>query len=318
MTEQKSKYFTVMIMPETSAIEPRRMRVSRNLIIGGVVGAGLLMLSTIGAVAYAVYHRDTAAQNVALRTERAQLEADLDAFTARLEKVDATVKRLREFDTKLRALTMVSDPDRHLAIGPVGGEGSGTRAADDPEGEEESALRHDLFGGANARSAALVAQHLEAIDAAADATSSSLENLSSYLGDQQALLSATPSRSPTHGYVTSGYGMRVDPFTGLPQFHAGIDFSARMGAKVMATADGIVVTAGKKGAYGKVIELEHDTGLVTKYAHLSKINVKVGGQVRRGQIIGLVGNTGRSTGPHLHYEVRMRGVAQNPQRFLLE
>lgn len=112
--------------------------------------------------------------------------------------------------------------------------------------------------------------------------------------------------------------MRVDPFTGLPQYHAGLDFSARVGANVMATADGIVTWSGNKGAYGKVIELEHETGLSTKYAHLSKLNVKVGEKVRRGQIIGLVGNTGRSTGPHLHYEVRLRGVAQNPQRFLLE
>lgn len=304
-------------MPETSAIEPRRLRVSRHLIIGGIAGAVVLMLTTIGSIGYAVYHRDTADQNAALRAERAELKADLDAFTARLEKVDATVQRLREFDTKLRALTMVSDPDRHLAIGPVGGEGE-MRAADDPEGEEESALRHDLFGGSSARSAALVAQHLEAIQGEAEATSASLADLSGYLGDQQALLSATPSRSPTHGYVTSGYGMRVDPFTGLPVFHAGIDFSARLGAKVMATADGIVITSGKKGAFGKVIELEHDTGLVTRYAHLSKLNVKVGDQIRRGQVIGLVGNTGRSTGPHLHYEVRMRGVAQNPQRFLLE
>ena len=278
-----------MIMPETSAIEPRRLRVSRNLIVGTIASVGVLLLTTVAAIGYSVHQLGNAEENAALREERAALQADLHSFQTRLEKVDGTVQRLRAFDTKLRALTMVSDPDRHLAMGPVGG--GDVRDGEDPEGEEESALRRDLFGDASARSAALVSQHLQAIEGEADMTSASLEDLSGYLGDQQALLSATPSRSPTHGYVTSGHGMRVDPFTGLPQYHAGLDFSARVGANVMATADGIVTWSGNKGAYGKVIELEHETGLSTKYAHLSKLNVKVGEKVRRGQIIGLVGNT---------------------------
>ncbi|MCS6760215.1 MAG: M23 family metallopeptidase, partial [Candidatus Devosia euplotis] len=217
---------------------------------------------------------------------------------------------------KLRALTMVSDPDRNLAIGPGGGAGAPTEAG--AETEEASLLRRDLFGGTSARSAALVAQHLEVVQGEAHGTSEALEDLSAFLGGQQALLSATPSRAPTHGYVTSGYGMRVDPFTGLPQFHSGIGFSAQMGAKVAATADSVVIFAGRKGAYGNVVEIEHETGFVTKFAHLSEINVSTGDKARRGQTIGAVGNTGRSTGPHLHYEVRLRGIAQNPQRFLLE
>jgi murein DD-endopeptidase MepM/ murein hydrolase activator NlpD len=116
--------------------------------------------------------------------------------------------------------------------------------------------------------------------------------------------------------TSSGYGMRIDPFTRGPAMHTGIDFRADTGEPVRATADGTVTTAGWQGGYGKMVEIDHGNGFATRYGHLSDIGVRLGQRVRSGQIVGKVGSTGRSTGPHLHYETRLNGDAVNPQRFL--
>lgn len=115
--------------------------------------------------------------------------------------------------------------------------------------------------------------------------------------------------------MASGYGVRVDPIYGTRKFHEGMDFSAPAGTPVYATADGRVITASRQGLYGNLVEIDHGYGYVTRYAHMSRIECHVGQQVSRGELIGLVGSTGKSTGPHLHYEVRLRGAAQNPVNY---
>jgi murein DD-endopeptidase MepM/ murein hydrolase activator NlpD len=115
---------------------------------------------------------------------------------------------------------------------------------------------------------------------------------------------------------TSGFGVRSDPFLGRAAMHTGLDFRAQMGDPVRVTANGKVVSAGWSGGYGRMVEVDHGNGLATRYGHLSEINVKLGQQVRIGEVIGEVGSTGRSTGPHLHYETRIEGEAVDPQKFL--
>jgi murein DD-endopeptidase MepM/ murein hydrolase activator NlpD len=131
-------------------------------------------------------------------------------------------------------------------------------------------------------------------------------------------LALVPYRKPVIGEVelTSGFGVRADPFLGRPAMHTGLDFRAQTGDPVRATANGKVVSAAWAGGYGRMIEIDHGNGLSTRYGHLSEINVKIGDQVRIGQVIGEVGSTGRSTGPHLHYETRIDGEAVDPQKFL--
>ena len=115
--------------------------------------------------------------------------------------------------------------------------------------------------------------------------------------------------------MTSGFGMRRDPFRKIPAMHSGVDFRAPTGAPVKSTAAGRVVRAGTLGGYGKIVEIRHKHGISTRYAHLSRISVKPGQRVAKNERIGRVGNTGRSTGPHLHYEIRVFGRAVNPTRF---
>ena len=131
-------------------------------------------------------------------------------------------------------------------------------------------------------------------------------------------LALVPYRKPVIGEIefTSGFGVRSDPFLGRPAMHTGLDFRAATGDPVRATANGKVVSSGWSGGYGRMVEIDHGNGLSTRYGHLSEINVKVGDSVRIGQVIGTVGSTGRSTGPHLHYETRIDGEAVDPQKFL--
>jgi murein DD-endopeptidase MepM/ murein hydrolase activator NlpD len=131
-------------------------------------------------------------------------------------------------------------------------------------------------------------------------------------------LALVPYRKPVIGEVefTSGFGVRSDPFLGRPAMHTGLDFRASTGDPVRATANGKVVSSGWSGGYGRMVEIDHGNGLSTRYGHLSEINVRVGEVVKIGQVIGAVGSTGRSTGPHLHYETRIEGEAVDPQKFL--
>jgi len=131
-------------------------------------------------------------------------------------------------------------------------------------------------------------------------------------------MALVPYRKPVIGEIefTSGFGVRSDPFLGRPAMHTGLDFRAQTGDPVRATANGKVVSSGWSGGYGRMVEIDHGNGLSTRYGHLSEINVKVGDVVRIGQVIGEVGSTGRSTGPHLHYETRFDGEAVDPQKFL--
>src|ERR1700710_784994 len=131
-------------------------------------------------------------------------------------------------------------------------------------------------------------------------------------------LALVPYRKPVIGEVefTSGFGVRSDPFLGRPAMHTGLDFRAATGDPVRATANGKVVSSGWMGGYGRMVEIDHGNGLSTRYGHLSEIGVKVGDVIKIGQVIGAVGSTGRSTGPHLHYEPRIDGDAVDPQKFL--
>jgi murein DD-endopeptidase MepM/ murein hydrolase activator NlpD len=147
---------------------------------------------------------------------------------------------------------------------------------------------------------------------------SRLRNVRKDVERQEALAAATPSIWPAHGWLTGTFGGRSDPFTGEPGFHQGLDISTEKGQPVYATADGQVESASYTGDYGNLIVLRHDFGLATRYGHLSRFNVSPGATVHRGDVIGYVGSTGRSTGAHLHYEILANGKLINPLQLLTQ
>jgi murein DD-endopeptidase MepM/ murein hydrolase activator NlpD len=142
-------------------------------------------------------------------------------------------------------------------------------------------------------------------------------NLYEFFENQKMLLASTPSIRPANGWMSSRFGHRRSPFTGKREMHRGIDIATKMGAPIVAPADGIVSFTGRNGGYGKTVSIKHGHGLVTKYAHLKKALVKKGQYVKRGETIALVGNSGRSTGPHLHYEVHLNKMAVDPLRYII-
>ncbi|TYB34895.1 MAG: M23 family metallopeptidase [Flexistipes sinusarabici] len=144
----------------------------------------------------------------------------------------------------------------------------------------------------------------------------SLAELVNFLEEQKITLMATPSIKPVDGWYSSEFGYRISPFTGRRAFHEGVDIAANYGSPVKATANGIVIYAGYKPGYGNLVTVDHGFGYVTRYGHNSKILVNVGDRVEKGQVVSKVGNTGRSTGPHCHYEVLINGIPVNPLKFI--
>jgi murein DD-endopeptidase MepM/ murein hydrolase activator NlpD len=138
------------------------------------------------------------------------------------------------------------------------------------------------------------------------------------LTERSERLARVPSLLPVPGLIGGGFGWRRDPFTGAKQFHRGVDLSAPPGTPVFAPADGIVLAADREGGYGNVLTISHGDGMVTRYGHLSAFKAKAGQEVRRGDTIALVGSSGRSTGPHLHYEVLLEGRQVDPMAYVLD
>ena len=152
---------------------------------------------------------------------------------------------------------------------------------------------------------------------AVDARDESLSSIEAKILQQSVLKDMLPNSNPINAaFNSSSYGWRIDPFNGSKAFHEGLDFTASTGTPIRAAADGIVSSAEQSGAYGKLLKIEHGAGLETRYAHTSKILVKVSERVIKGQVVAEVGSTGRSTGPHLHYEIRLNGASLDPRKYL--
>ncbi|WNG22346.1 M23 family metallopeptidase [Cystobacter fuscus] len=286
----------------------RRFNISRSLM--WQVGSGALMLAgvALGASLHYFQVARDAAENRILREENLTLRTQLKSVRERIEHIGSTLDRVERFDQKLRAITLLSDPQRNLAMGPVEREpGVGAPVAETQFTE--------LTGLESPKS---LPGKLDRLSAEATRQEQSLQELQAYFQDQKSLLASTPSVWPTRGWVTSDFGQRLDPYTAERVGHAGMDIAAPHGKPVDAPSDGTVVFAGLEGGYGNVIVIDHGYGIKTRFGHLSKVLVKAGDRVKRGMQIANVGNTGRSTGPHLHYEVRVNGIPQNPRKFILE
>ncbi|MEJ7747538.1 MAG: M23 family metallopeptidase [Luteimonas sp.] len=234
-------------------------------------------------------------QQASLDGARSEAQREINAMAARLGELQAEANRLNALGDRLTRIGQLQDGEFDFNK-PVGVGGAGP--------VRDMAPR-ELHGG------------LTQLDAQFDASGKQLSVLESLLFSRQLDRNAVPSREPILGsYITSGFGGRADPFGGGSQFHKGIDFEANLGDPVLSVADGVVSYSGVRSGYGNVIEVDHGNGYVTRYAHNSRLLLRVGDLARAGQNIAKAGSTGRSTGAHVHFEVWENGRVVNPRKFI--
>jgi len=259
-----------------------------------LLGTGLAVGIGGGIVGNLSLRAQVEQQQAQIEATRADAQREINALAARLGELQAEANRLNALGERLTRIGQLQDGEFDFNK-PVGVGGTG-EVEDMPKAELDSGL------------AQLGAQF--------KASGEQLSVLESLLFNRQLDMNSVPSREPIDSYITSNYGGRADPIRGGRAFHKGIDFEADVGDPVMAVADGVVSFSGRRSGYGNTIEIDHGNGYVTRYAHNSRLERKVGSLVRAGQEIAKAGSTGRSTGAHVHFEVWKNGAAVNPKQFL--
>jgi murein DD-endopeptidase MepM/ murein hydrolase activator NlpD len=283
------RHHTIILIPHAHA-KLRKWQVT-SLQVGTVAGA--LLLLALAASLFAGLHFSKNVNPV----EIARLKSENDRLRRTNLGFESSARKLQD------QLNGYEERTRQLAIvAGIEGPSSGTEPG---------------IGGAPAEQAG----NLAAMPAMADRAghlAETLDAVEAKLNERVRWISSTPAISPVKGIFTSGFGVRADPVTHGRGVHQGVDIAAAPGQPVRASADGIVVEAGELGGLGQAVFLAHGFGVTTRYGHMSRIDVRPGQRVKRGDIVGRVGNTGRSTGYHLHYEVRVDGDPVNPLGYILD
>ncbi|WDP93027.1 MAG: M23 family metallopeptidase [Desulfobacter sp.] len=245
--------------------------------------------------------RTIALQKEELRNQRRQVQT----FAKDIETLKGQVRSLVRLEDQVRLIADIEKTGNSSGLIGIGG-------------IPENDLLHDI--SLETRHNTLIRemhQQVAQVQNAADKKKLDFNDLIDKLEKKKNILAATPSIKPVNGWITSRFGYRKSPFTGKKDFHSGLDISNRKGTKIIATANGKVTYADRKMYYGNLVTIDHGYGKATRYAHLKEILVKRGQKVKRGDVIATLGNTGQSTGPHLHYEVRINGAPVNPLKYIL-
>jgi murein DD-endopeptidase MepM/ murein hydrolase activator NlpD len=300
------KNWTILLVPHDN-IKVRNFILTRAVIILGAIIV-CASLAVMVMLAYGYYHKQIVeAELSSLVHENQALKGKVDTLGDLTAELKTKLRSIEDIEAEYRKIAGLSGIDPEVKEAGIGGPERNGLVREDlatiDKGYADRIMRNEETLNALIRQADILQQSL----------SESVEQLKYY----QDRLNHTPSIWPTVGRLTSRYGGRVHPiFEGIRK-HEGIDISAETGMPVVATAEGVVDLARWKLGYGQAVEIDHGFDTKTFYAHLSKIKVKKGQKVSRGEIIGLVGNTGLSTGPHLHYEVKLNGKSKNPLDYIL-
>lgn len=283
----------------------------KQFILAAATVVAVLAVMTYGAVDYLSLHsqlidknaveRRLAAQNEEVQLQRQQIQN----FAREINQLKESLVTLNTFQDKIRVIANLDQPDNNDGLFGVGGSAPEDLAPDIDLDQSHVPLMKKMH------------EQINQLEDASQKQATSFNSLLGKLAEQKNVLSHTPAIRPTQGWVTSTFAYRQSPFTGKREFHKGLDIANKQGSPIVATADGVVSFVGENGSLGQTVVVDHGYGFVTRYAHVQKGLKKRGERVRRGETIALMGNTGRSTGPHLHYEVRLNGVPVNPQTYIL-
>jgi len=287
-----AKKFTFLIIPEGSH-QVRRFNIKRSLLKTYLAGVALILIGLAAMTVDYVTSELDQAEFTRLQIENRAQRNELQRLVAGLEDVQKEMRLMAQTDAKVRILADLSKPKPDAMAG-IGG----------PAEIDEN----DSFAQLQTR--------IDQMRRDIDLRRESQEEIQGFLNDQRSMVGAKPDGWPVKGWLTSNFGMRKSPFTGKRKMHEGYDIAARTGTPVFVTADGVVSKAETVPGYGKLVVIEHGYGYRSYYGHNSKLFVRAGQRVTRGEKIAAVGNTGRSTGSHVHYEIRRNGVPVNPKSFL--
>lgn len=276
-------------------IRQRAFSYARRLFVGMGLGIGFFILLLI-------LFGSPSEKN--LRIENSQLQAQYEILSSRLDEAMGVMQQLQQRDDNLYRVIMQAEPvNNELRNANYG----------------KTNRYEELMNMSNSKLVVKTTQQMDLLARRLYIQSKSYDEVVNLCKKHDQMLASIPAIQPVANknlkQTASGYGTRIDPIYKMVKFHAGMDFSANVGTPVYATGNGTVQKAGWEGQYGNCIIINHGFGYVTRYAHLSKIHVRAGQKVVRGETIGAVGSTGKSTGPHLHYEVHLKGKIQNPVNF---
>ena len=332
----ENKSYTILIASNRHG-ETWKWTIRAGWFKAGAFVAFCLMLLSATAVLDYVGLLLKANENHILRAENATLKKQFQMAEEKLSGLEASLDRIQNFTKKLNLITNVEDEERVLKLALSPGSRAGAMAdaaaapvsrlpssefmirdpqpSDKPVADEKSGELGVSRDGA--RDYASLSVRIDRALRNSQLREQGVLQLWDSLSERQTLLLSTPSIKPTRGWFTSRFGYRIDPFTNRPEMHAGLDMAAPSGTPVYAPADGIVSYVGYESGYGKLVSIDHGYGVVTRYGHNSRVFVEQGQKVKRWDVISAVGSTGRSTGAHLHYEVRIHGIAVDPMNYIL-
>ena len=290
--------FTVIVVPHTGE-RFRKLRFSSGTLKAlAVVGGIALLVAGVLVAHYAAYYEELTELR-GLRLNNAELKRQNLDYEVGIEHLNGRLASLQDFVKKLSVMAGLDASLEPAVDGGVGGP-------------------RDLDFTSTTSAYAQVKNEIDRMHGELANLESQSEVLEGFYENNTLMLSSTPSIWPVRGYYSSTFGYRKDPFTSQREMHYGIDISTPMGRPVVATADGIVLYAARRGTYGNIVVIDHKFGVMTRYAHLSKFNLRAGKRVKRGDVVGFVGNTGRSRAPHLHYEVWVNDRPVHPLDYVLE
>jgi murein DD-endopeptidase MepM/ murein hydrolase activator NlpD len=294
------KHLSLIIVPHDKT-GYKTLSFSERFIRNAKWGAIALAVLLFGVVGDYVRIRVNGIGYKSMAAENAKQKEKLSGYEASILNLENQIKDLDEYRKKINILIGVRSQDEIKEVG------SGGRSYNPPDGQVIPGVTPSVLPGSP-----------KAIELKADDVKKNLGMLVTFIQNRSELLATTPSIYPATGLLTGSFGWRDDPFTGKRQFHFGLDIASVLGNPVVATADGTVIATNTDYGLGRSVQISHGLGVLTIYGHLNKFNCRVGQKVKRGDVIGELGNSGHALGPHVHYEVHVNGTAVNPYLYIVE
>ncbi len=304
-----NRFYTILIIPENSS-KARQIHIPIWLLRAAMVVLPVLILIAFTLFLDYRFVANQVYENRELQSENRRLRQNVQLYQNRMEALESSLDRIENFSARLKMITNLMDQDQlsqHIELPPPNAAANLSFAAKPVENATEQSLpkKED--------------QNFERLSLKSLTLEQNLHDLYELLSDQKSFLNALPTKKPAEGYFTNGFGVRLSPLgDGVEKMHEGVDVANVMGTPIRSPALATVSYAGRKSGYGQIVILDHGYGLETWYGHTSKVLVKPGQKVKRGQTIALMGNSGQSTGSHLHYEVRVQGIPVDPLAYILE